>query len=164
MQTNFFSNLKSLGLKNLTLAITFSEDNSCIVSVLSKPNSEDPAFKTIPPFNIKESSAEEIDEQFFNTLNKPMKMVKNVFDNTEEFEKSLKDAESKSKVKKAVKEKTSNAIKKLSELIDNKNFNPLHEKDKAIKLANDILELSPTNKKAKEVLKSMASYNVQTLF
>lgn len=160
MNTNFFTQMGNLNLKQITISMSFSAED-IMVSILPKSNSDD--GKKIQELNLT-ATAQELDDLFFEKITEPMTATKTFFSNIEQYNNSLKKAEDNSAHKKSVKDNVKALVTELNKLISNNSFNPLKEHKIAIEKANSILKLDANNKDAKKVLADMKPYNEPNLF
>ena len=76
----------------------------------------------------------------------------------------LKEAEEKTKMANDRKEKKKKALSDLKELVKGKKFNPMVEHEKAVDLANKVLELDENDALAKKTIEDMKAYQQPTFF
>jgi len=163
MNTNFFSNLAQIQ-ENLKLSLTISFDpKSLMASVSIHPigsENSDPATSKIMPL-ILSGTLQDLDDNFFESIQKPISETVAFFNNTEEYLKTKKSAEKQSQIEKDQKQN----IKKLEEQLDgitsDENYKPNdHTGNKALLKAQELRALDPNNKKAKaavEIIKAAQS-------
>ncbi|SEC68072.1 PRTRC system protein E [Tenacibaculum sp. MAR_2009_124] len=159
----FFQKLATLNVKQVTLAITISTDKIVSVSVLPKVNAQDKAITKIKQLTLT-ASAEELDQKFFDIIQQPMEKTSEIISNIEEYEKNLEQAQKNSQYNKDKKEKIKKTILALTECTDHKEFNALKDHQKAINLAQKVLDIDPKNKKALDIIETMKKYNKPSLF
>ena len=96
MKTNFFQNIAELNVPGIwKISIQNDASGSFVVSALYAPvQSTDPATKMIAPLILKGTVAE-IDEGFFDTIEKPIQATAGFYNNVEAYNKNLKNAEKK---------------------------------------------------------------------
>jgi len=103
MKTDFFKNLNALGVKQLSLTVRFdqNEEQQTIVTVAMLPlsNVNDVAIDQIPPLTLT-STIPEMDEQFFELIQKPMKLTASLINNIETYSAQLEEAKRNSKLEK----------------------------------------------------------------
>ncbi len=99
---SFFSTLKQMGIEQYGISIQFDGDKVS-VSVLPKSSAKDKALQSLKPLNLR-GNVQEVDEQFFQILQKPLERTKALFRNTAAFERSLKETEQKTQRAKKKKE------------------------------------------------------------
>ena len=158
----FFASLKETGIQQLGMSITFENE---MVSVSILPNSKENKLKSMKPL-VLSASIEEMDEKFFETIQKPLEKTRKAFDNVESYQASLKAKASVVKTESAKKPKDS-ISKKYTELqtfIKGKNFNALKDHEKTTQMAKGILALNPEHKEAQKIVEQMAQYKSQNLF
>jgi len=158
----FFKSLGRTGIGQFSISVSFHGTN-CAVSLLPKASEGDNALKAIRPFTLK-GSIEEIDTVFLDRLGKPMQETKVLFDNANGYLSNLKEAEEKTKMANDRKEKKKKALSDLKELVKGKKFNPLADHDKAVDLANKVLELDENDALAKKTIEDMKAYQQPTFF
>lgn len=133
MQTNFFEQLAALSIKaDWTIAITSPKDNFLIVSVLlSDDTCGDEARKSIPPMVLK-GTPQELDEGFFNSIQKPAEKTAQLFADMEQYLKELEKVRKDSKMEeeKQKKEKTAQDERSKKYETQMKKVAELEEKEK----------------------------------
>ncbi|MFC4094798.1 PRTRC system protein E [Euzebyella saccharophila] len=160
--SNFFSTLKQIGVEQYGISILF-DDETVSVSVLPKSNAKDKALQSLKPLTLR-GNVTEVDEKFFQILQKPLEQTKALFRNTVAFEKSLKETEQKTQQAKKKKESTAKKATELKQLLKEKGFNPMQDHKKATDLATAILKIDPEHKEAKKVIDDMKAYDNPQLF
>lgn len=160
--TDFFSTLRQTGIEQYGISILFNGD-TVSVSVLPKSSAKDKALQSLKPLTLRGNIAE-VDEKFFQILQKPLEQTKALFRNTVAFEKSLKETEQKTQQAKKKKESASKKATELKQLLKEKGFNPLQDHKKATEIANEILKIDPNHKEAQKVIKDMKAYESPQLF
>lgn len=128
MTTNFFQSIEAMQVAgDWTINIAKDTDNNMIVSVLFYNDKVgDDARKRVPPFRLR-GNAQELDEGFFTTIERPVQETAQLFSNMEQYlkqreearlhsqmEKDKADKEAKEKAEK--KKKFEEAMKKAGEL------------------------------------------------
>lgn len=95
MTTNFFQNIVSLNAPgNWNISITTDEQGKVkIMGLYNIPKNGTQASKVVPPF-IVSGTAEEVDNSFFDTIEKPVQETAGVFHNMEDYRKGLEKAKS----------------------------------------------------------------------
>ena len=95
MTTNFFKNIISLNAPgNWNISITTDEQGKVkIMGLFNIPKNGTQASKVVPPF-IVSGTAEEVDNSFFDTIEKPVQETAGVFHNMEDYRKGLEKAKS----------------------------------------------------------------------
>src|SRR5947208_496624 len=95
MTTNFFQNIISLNAPgNWNISITTDEQGKVkIMGLYNIPKNGTQASKVVPPF-IVSGTAEEVDNSFFDTIEKPVQETAGVFHNMEDYRKGLEKAKS----------------------------------------------------------------------
>ncbi|WP_339652504.1 PRTRC system protein E [uncultured Maribacter sp.] len=160
--SNFFSTLHQTGIEQYGISISFDGD-SVSVSVLPKSSAKDKALQSLKPLTLR-GTLREIDEQFFQILQKPLEKTAVLFRNTIAFEETLKETELKTQQAKKKKESVSKKATELKQLLKEKDFNPMQDHKKATDIANDILKKDPNHKEAQKVIKDMKAYESPKLF
>ncbi|GMN11169.1 hypothetical protein MTsPCn9_21260 [Croceitalea sp. MTPC9] len=160
--SNFFSTLKQMGIEQYGISILF-DDETVSVSVLPKSNAKDKALQSLKPLTLR-GNVTEVDEKFFQILQKPLEQTKALFRNTVAFEESLKETEQKTQRAKKKKESTAKKATELKQLLKEKGFNPMQDHKKATDLATAILKIDPEHKEAKKVIDDMKAYDNPQLF
>jgi len=111
MKTNFFEHINGLAFQgNLNITIAKGTDNKLTVSVLLANDLPDKAARIIPPMLLK-GEATELDEDFFSAISEPLAKTTQLFANMDAYNKSIEEAQQKSreqKDKKAKAEKLKN--------------------------------------------------------
>jgi PRTRC genetic system protein E len=99
MKTNFFENIATLNAQgNYKMAIHVDDKGQFTVSVLFNTNGNgDNACKVVPPMLLK-GTAQELDEGFFEAIEKPVKETAGLFQNMEAYLKGLEEAKKQSKM------------------------------------------------------------------
>lgn len=160
--SNFFSTLKQMGIEQYGMSILF-DDNTVTVSVRPKSSVKDKALQTLKPLTLR-GTIEEVDEKFFQILQKPLEQTNSLFRNTVAFEQALKETEQKTQQAKKKKESVSKKATELKKLLKEKDFNPMEDHKKATDLAKAILKIDPNHKEAQKVVKDMEVYESPNLF
>jgi PRTRC genetic system protein E len=158
----FFSSLEKTGIRQLGLSITFA-DGRVSVSILPRAQADDNGLKTLRPLSLS-ASVEEMDDKFFEAVQRPLEWTKTIFDGVEAYEASLKASEGKTTMAKKEKESIGKKYATLQNLIKEKDFNPMIGHEKAIKMAKEVLALDPDHKEAKKIMDQMAQYESPNLF
>lgn len=101
MQTNFFKQLAAQQVEgDWNITIKVGTHNRMIVSVLFQNEKVgDNARKLIPPMVLK-GTVEELDADFFKTIETPVKKTEGLFVNMEEYAKAQENARLQSKLEK----------------------------------------------------------------
>jgi len=96
MKTNFFENIANLNAPGIwKIGIHNDENGKFTVSALYTPNqSNEPALKTISPLIFK-GTATEMDEGFFEAIEKPVQETAGLYNNLDAYLKNLDDAKKK---------------------------------------------------------------------
>jgi PRTRC genetic system protein E len=96
MKTNFFENMASLNAPGIWKIGIHNDDNGhFVVSALYCPNqANDPALKTIAPLIFK-GTASEMDEGFFEAIEKPVQETTGLYSNLDAYRKNVDDAKKK---------------------------------------------------------------------
>jgi len=99
MKTNFFQNIADLNVPgNWKIAIHADEKGQFTVSALfNTDNNGDNACKVVPPTVLK-GTPQELDEGFFDTIERPVQETAGLFHNMEAYLKGLEDAKKQSKM------------------------------------------------------------------
>ena len=160
--TDFFSTLRQTGIEQYGISVSFDGD-SVSVSVLPKSSAKDKALQSIKPLTLR-GNVTEVDEKFFQVLQKPLEQTKALFRNTVAFEKALAETEQKTQPAKKKKESTTKKVTELKQLLKEKDFNPMSDHKKATDIANEILKIDPNHKEAQKVIKDMKAYESPKLF
>jgi len=160
--SNFFSTLRQTGIEQYGISISFDGD-VVSVSVLPKSSAKDKALQSLKPLTLR-GTISEVDDHFFQILQKPLEQTNALFRNTVAFERTLAETEQKTQQAKKRKESTSKKATELKKLLKDKNFNPMQDHQKATDLANDILKLDANHKEALKVQKDMKVYDNPQLF
>lgn len=159
---DFFTTLKQIGIEQYGISILFDND-TVSVSVLPKSSAKDKALQSLKPLTLR-GNVGEVDEKFFQILQKPLERTEALFRNTVAFERVLKQTEQKTQQAKKKKESTTKKMTELKQLLKEKGFNPMQDHKKATDLANKILKIDPEHKEAKKVIEDMKAYNNPQLF
>lgn len=162
MMSNFFSALQQTGIEQYGISILF-DDDTVSVSILPKSSAKDKALQTLKPLTLR-GNVGEVDEKFFQILQKPLKQTKTLFSNTVAFEQTLKETEQKTQQAKTKKESTTKKATELKQLLKEKDFNPMQDYKKATDIANEILKIDPNLKEAQKVIIDMKAYESPQLF
>lgn len=158
----FFKSLHGTGIGQFSISVSFN-GTDCAVSLLPKGTTGDDALEAIPPFTLKGNIAE-IDTAFLERLKTPMEATKALFDNANGYLENLKKAEEKTKWAKDKKERKKKALEALKQLVKGKGFNPLSDHEKAVELANKVLELDENDALAKKTIEDMKAYQQPSFF
>ncbi|MCR8560320.1 PRTRC system protein E [Mucilaginibacter sp. BJC16-A38] len=96
MKTNFFENIAGLNAPGIwKIGIQNDENGRFVVSALYAPTeNNDPALKTIAPLIFK-GTATEMDEGFFEAIEKPVQETAGLYSNLDAYRKSLEGAKKK---------------------------------------------------------------------
>ncbi|HZY37394.1 MAG TPA: PRTRC system protein E [Mucilaginibacter sp.] len=99
MKTNFFQNIADLNVPgNWKIAIHADDKGRFTVSALfNTDNNGDNAYKVVPPMVLK-GTAQEMDEGFFDAIEKPVQETAGLFHNMEAYLKGLEEAKKQSKM------------------------------------------------------------------
>lgn len=99
MTTNFFNNIADLNVSgNWKFTINTDEKGVMTVSALfTSMQNGDNASKVVPPLLLR-GTAVELDEGFFNTIEKPVQEAAGLFHNMETYMKGLEEAKKQSKM------------------------------------------------------------------
>jgi PRTRC genetic system protein E len=99
MKTNFFENIAALQAQgNYKMAIHVHEQGLFTVSVLFNTTANgDNAYKIVPPMLLK-GTAQELDEGFFEAIEKPVQETAGLFQNMESYLKGLEEVKKQSKM------------------------------------------------------------------
>jgi PRTRC genetic system protein E len=99
MNTNFFQNIADLQVQgSFKLAIHVADQGKFVVSLLFNTDGNgDSAYKVVPPMVLK-GTAQELDEGFFEAIQKPIQQTAGLFQNMEAYLKSLEEAKKLSKM------------------------------------------------------------------
>ncbi len=160
--SDFFTTLKQTGIEQYGISILF-DDDTVSVSILPKSCAKDKALQSLRPLTLR-GKVGEVDEKFFQILQKPLEQTKVLFRNTVAFEEALKETEQKTQQSKKKKESVSKKATELKQLLKEKGFNPMQDHKKATDLANTILKIDPEHKEAKKVIEDMKAYDTPQLF
>lgn len=160
--SNFFSTLHQTGIEHYGISISFDGD-AVSVSVLPKSSAKDKALQSLKPLTLR-GTIKEVDDKFFEILQKPLDRTNTLFRNTVAFEQALKETEQKTQQAKKKKESTSKKATELKQLLKEKDFNPMIDHKKATVIANEILKIDPNHSEAKKVVKDMEAYESPKLF
>lgn len=143
MTTNFFQNMISLNAPgNWNISITTDEQGKVkIMGLFNIPKNGTQASKVVPPF-IVSGTAEEVDNSFFDTIEKPVQETAGVFHNMEDYRKGLEKAKSIASAKTATATTAKTATATITKSPDQEMPDPKAEKKKAydiaIKAINDL--------------------------
>lgn len=144
METNFFSQIQTM-LEGLDLQMTIKKkDEKLTLAVFSTPRIDDSAKKHIRPLSFV-GTPEELDQNFFSEIKKPMELVSSWSLGMKKFEEGMAQAEAKSqrakKKEEADRKKTSevqNLLNKAEPLLkDNKPRQAIPHIEKALKVLPD---------------------------
>ncbi|MGB6153852.1 MAG: PRTRC system protein E [Pricia sp.] len=160
--SNFFSTLHRTGIEQYGISISFDGD-AVSVSVLPKSSAKDKALQSLKPLTLH-GTVTEVDNKFFEILQKPLERTNTFFRNTTAFEQALKETEQKTQQAKKKKESTSKKATELKQLLKEKDFNPMTDHKKASDIANEILKIDSDHKVAQKVIKDMKEYESPKLF
>jgi PRTRC genetic system protein E len=99
MTTNFFKNIAELNVPgNWKFTITADDKGLLTVSALFNAlQNSDSASKIVPPMLLR-GTADELDEGFFDTIEKPVQEAACLFHNMESYLKGLEEAKKQSKM------------------------------------------------------------------
>lgn len=113
MKTNFFTQAAELMPNfDLQFGIMKKEEVFSVIITLKPLGASEEDLKTIGPIVLTNTTAEELDEQFFDKIKEPLLLAAEAFDNIEEFKKNIKKVAEKPTAKKpAGKEKKVEATK-----------------------------------------------------
>ncbi len=118
MTTNFFKNIADLNVSgNWKFTITTDDKGLLTVSALFSANkNEDNASKLVPPMLLR-GTADELDEGFFDTIEKPVQEAAGLFHNMDTYMKGLEEAKKQSKMEqdKKIQESKAKALAKTNE-------------------------------------------------
>ncbi|MFI5160519.1 MAG: PRTRC system protein E [Sphingobacteriales bacterium] len=99
MNTNFFQNIADLNVPgNWKIAIHADAKGQFTVSALFHTDEKcDTAYNVVPPMLLK-GTAQELDEGFFDTIEKPVQETAGLFHNMDTYIKGLEEAKKQSKM------------------------------------------------------------------
>lgn len=99
MKTNFFQNIAGLKVPgNWKIAIQTDDKGQFTVSAIFNTNdNSDNASKAVPPMLLK-GTAQEMDEGFFDTIERPVQETAGLFHNMDAYLKGLEEAKKQSKM------------------------------------------------------------------
>lgn len=127
MKTNFFQQIEQLNVcSEMHFVIKKSENGFSVGILIKRLGLQDQASKLVPAMTLK-GTAQELDEQFFNTISNPAKKTDEFFSNLANYETRLEEVSNKTKMeqnnqtkegreKEARKKKYDEQMKKVSEL------------------------------------------------
>lgn len=159
---NFFSTLKQTGISQYGMSIQF-EGDTVTVSVLPRSSAKDKALQSLKPITIR-GHIGEVDENFFQILQKPLERTDALFRNTLAFERTLEETEQKTQQAKMKKESAIKIAASLKQLQKEKDFNPMVDHKRATDLADAVLKVDPHHKGALKVMNDMKAYESPNLF
>ena len=168
MTTNFFSNLAQIQ-ENLKLSLTISFDpKTQMASVSILPlcsENSDPATSKILPL-ILSGTLQDLDSNFFDSIQKPISETVVFFNNTEEYLKTKKSAEKQSQIEKDKKQNIKKIEEQLDGITSDENYKPNdHTGNKALLKAQELKAIDPNNKKAKAAIEIIiAAQSQKNLF
>ncbi|WP_158989187.1 PRTRC system protein E [Mucilaginibacter sp. L196] len=118
MKTNFFKNIAELNIPG-NWKFTIHADDKGLLTVSALFNAiknEDNASKLVPPMLLR-GTADELDEGFFDTIEKPVQEAAGLFNNMETYMKGLEEAKKQSKMEqdKKTQESKAKALAKANE-------------------------------------------------
>jgi len=107
MTTNFFQSITAMNLPgHWKLSIHVDSAGNLTVSALfHTENMGDKAAKAVPPMLLK-GTAQELDEGFFEAIEKPAQQTASLFHNMDEYLKALETAKAASRMEQDKKQKT----------------------------------------------------------
>lgn len=165
MNTNFFTNISELLVKQditIKLVKVDPDKDEITVGVWATPRINDDSKENIPSLNIR-GSVSDLNEGFFEAINKPLSITKQYATDLGDFEKKMSEAKAKSKMAeeekkkaKAQKEKEDKILKKAQELFDKGDYKDV------VAEVNKVLGDNSTNEKALKLKKS-ASEKLSTV-
>jgi len=96
MKTNFFENIANLNAPGIwTIGIQNDANGNFVVSTMYAPaETKEPALKAIPPL-INRGTVTEMDEGFFNAIEKPVLATAGLYTNIQAYTKQLDNAKQK---------------------------------------------------------------------
>lgn len=173
MKTNIFSYFNSLGIKSLNLTIDYIDNEKVVSIVQIKSKNNDEAIKSLPPIRII-NTIENLDENFLQSIEKPIKGTLNLIKSVEDYDKILEEQAKKSKEAKdkadkikADAKKVKDNISKAKEILNAKEFDKTNTKEvnKIKKHLNDAIAIDATNKDALKTLDELkAKLSENSLF
>jgi len=118
MKTNFFKNIAELNVPG-NWKFTINADDKGLLTVSALFNAiknDDNASKVVPPMLLR-GTADELDEGFFDTIEKPVQEAAGLFHNMETYMKGLEEAKKQSKMEqdKKTQESKAKALAKTTE-------------------------------------------------
>ncbi len=154
MKTNFFTEIAKLGNGQISFTITTS-DNQMAISLLPIDNTiNDKGIKQLKPLSAV-ATPEELDEQFFETIQSPIIQTKKFISNAGAFLEQKKIAENESQMNKDKKEKADKKIKELKDLMaEEKEIKT--NKPKIVKLIAEIKLFDSANSYAQKCQQKLA--------
>lgn len=147
METNFFTELQKLNLKEINIVVSFFEEDKTTVAILPKSRAKDKATNLIPL--IFTEKTEDLDKYFFESINKPLKNTATFFNNIEKYENFKEVQKAETEQAKEEKKKIQKVEEKLQKIVDDKDFNANEDKSKVLKYCKELKELDAKNSLAK---------------
>jgi PRTRC genetic system protein E len=165
MQTNFFNHITGLPFQgNLNLTIAKGADGKLTVSLLLANETADKAGHIIPPMILR-GDATELDEGFFGAISTPLQKTAQLFANMDAYQKSLDEAQQKSKAEldkknKANKVKSKTATSGEADEDDENDKGPETE-NLFTKLQNDQNKIAEKKKRYDDAMSQITELNKQ---
>lgn len=158
--STFFKELKATGITNFNLEVKFEDDDKVVIILLPKTTAKDAAMQNIKPLVLR-GPIQDVDREFFNSINTPLQEVAALFTNVVSFEESKQKAEADSVVKKSKKDaekkqeeekksKLEKAFKQLEAITSSEGYDAKKEKAKVLKALDNIFLIDADNKKAQD--------------
>ena len=153
----FFKQMAATGIKRVSLELIFVGEELSVV-VTPKSDLKDKSLSDLKPI-VMRGSVEDMDQEFFNEISKPMISITELYSNVELVEKSIEEVDKNSDAKKKIKEqqdkekkeketKLEKAWKRLEAITTTEGYDAKKEKDKVLKALSEIEVIDPGNKKA----------------
>ena len=163
MQTNFFNHITGLQFQgNLNLTIAKATDGKLTISVLLANDTADKAGYIIPPMILR-GDAVEMDEGFFNAISTPIQKTSQLFANMDAYQKSLDEAQQKSKAELDKKNKANKAKTKTATAgepdEDDENDNEPETENLFTKLQNDQNAIAEKKKQYDDAMAQITELN-----
>lgn len=139
---------------DLTINITKS-NGKLVVSVLPKPNTDDPAKNRLTPFVVNGDNPSDVEETVVNALTESLPQIAQITNSMNHYMDSVKEMEANAKMKEEEKKKAKELNSKITDKL--KGFDELlkNNLDEAKKVVDAVVKLDANNK---DVIKAKDSY------
>ena len=147
---NFIKDFLKTGVKQAVIELKFDENGFGTVFVTVKSTVEDSAIKDLKPFFLT-GKAEEIDDIFFEKLQKPLQSTQSLIDNVQQAEAHRAEQAKKTQAEKQRKDEIKKAEEALKKIVSSDKYKPIEDKKRVLRAIEAIKELDTENTYANKI-------------